>query len=248
MQGKLLRIKNVRQQPEYAALFCGQIRLIFLCMLSEGNTYYIRICQSTVRRGSQHAKYRLEWLTKGLARSIMLDLGICLQAETAGTETLPACPPPPPFFSSLRVLWYKALQQQQYPCGSCRGGRYCPNLNLYQEVSPERSRSWNNQPTSEWKKSQFIPSSKIYIVSCRWETQETLYIHRCKIKDKLLCCGLANRYPTAKLHCSVKKELFFFVLMWYDCIAFLLGNQLLLVLFECHLHNNHSHICTPLLC
>lgn len=183
--------------------FWGQIRLIILCVLSKENTYYVWICQSTERRGSQHAKYRLEWLTKGLARSIMLNLRICLQAETAGIETLH--PPIPTFF----FFWYKALQQQQYPCGICRGGRYCPNLSLYQEVFPVRSRSWKNQPTSEWKESQFIPSSKINIISCRWGTQETLYIHRCKIKDKLLYCGLANTYPTAKLHCSVKKLFFF---------------------------------------
>lgn len=110
--------------------------------------------------------------------------------------------------SLLGVFWYKALHIISGVWVGTAGRRYCPNLlSLFEEISLERSRLWNCQPEPEWRESHSVSprGAKMNTVPCRWETQGPLYVHRCKIKDQVLCFSHGDGFPTAKLHYRLTK-------------------------------------------
>lgn len=104
------------------------------------------------RKRSQCTKTRSEWLDEGLKGSFVLHLRICLQAEMNKLY----CRHRNPFFTRCALI--QGTAPAAVSVWELREKRCCPNLNLFEKVSPEKRRPRGNQPTTKSGESQPTPS------------------------------------------------------------------------------------------
>lgn len=210
--------------------------------------YSSGICQCTKEREVNVQKPgQNDWMRGGGEALCCISEPACRQEWiyfTAGLEI--------PFL--FGVLWYKALHQQQGLCGNWEKEGIALTLVCLGKF-PQRKEDLEatNQKLKVENHKLLLPSgASMNITPCSCDAQETLHIHGWKNKGSVTIFWSSKwtSYSKAKLQPNEgQAEIIFvvFILLWYYHITFLLGNQILLILFQYHFDNNPSHIHTPLL-